>query len=263
MVRIRNNKADDWQADRGFTAWIYLPWEVDVFATAVYSRDHTTGGASVTAEISVLLLEDNRPTLERFRRAIEAAPEIVRCDACETVLQARTSLDATEPKLIITDLRLPDGSGLDFIRYARRKCPEVEVMVISALGDERTVVSAIEAGATGYLLKDAQSIDIVSALRQLLGGGSPISSSVARHILTNFRHTHVGGRQHARRLLTERELEVLSCIARGYTYREAAEILAISPNTLPTHIKNIYRKLEVNSRGEAVYEAVQRGLLDL
>lgn len=217
----------------------------------------------MTAELSVLLLEDNRPTLERLRRALEAEPEFAHCTTCETIAEARAAIEVICPQLIITDLRLPDGHGLDFIRHARNKCPDTEVMVISALGDERTVVSAIEAGATGYLLKDAHPIDIVAAVREMLDGGSPISSSVARHILSNFRNTKIGGREQARPLLTERELEVLACIARGYAYREVATMLAISANTLPTHIKNIYRKLEVNSRGEAVFEAIQRGLLDL
>ena len=210
----------------------------------------------------VLLVEDDFPTMDRFRRAIEQTPELTLIAACQTYAEAVASLDTTRPDILVTDLNLPDGNGLDLISGVRARWEDVETMVISALGDEKTVVAAIEAGATGYLLKDAEPINIIGAIFQLLNGGSPISTSIARHILKRMRGDAASA-QGAKPHLTEREMEVLNLIAMGYTYRDIAKKAGMSENTVPTHIKSIYRKLEVSSRGEAVFEAIQRGLIDL
>lgn len=211
----------------------------------------------------IILVEDDLPTMERFERAIAQSPDLNLLAACPTFSSAKNALDEAKPDVLVTDLNLPDGHGLDLIRSVRSTWDDVEVMVISVLGDEKTVVSSIEAGASGYLLKDAEPIDIASAIQQLVGGGSPISASIARHILKKVRGPQVGKDDEDKPHLTERELEVLGLIAMGYTYRDIAKRAGMSENTVPTHIKSIYRKLEVSSRGEAVFEAVQRGLINL
>lgn len=225
--------------------------------------------------IKVLVVEDDKPTLARFQKSIEACSTLDLVGACQTLTQARTFLGQTAPDVLITDLNLPDGNGIDLIRETRKTSSETEILVISVLGDEKTVVSAILAGASGYLLKDAQPIDMEETISQLVNGGSPISTTIARYLLEQLHRPELpeewpearkDGRQddhpHKPRL-TEREREVLNYIAMGYSYREIAKLTDMSQNTVPTHIKNIYRKLEVNSRGEAVYEALQRGLIDL
>ncbi len=161
----------------------------------------------------------------------------------------------------MTDLRLPDGHGSDLIRMARRDRPDAEIMVISVLGDEQSVVGAITAGATGFLLKDSRQMDLVKAIRELLNGQSPISTSVARFIIQIVQKDETEEAEES--ILTKRELDILWGIAKGYTYNDVAERLEISSNTVPSHIKNIYRKLEVNSRSEAVFEAIQRGWINI
>ena len=147
-------------------------------------------------------------------------------------------------------------------------------MVISVLADDRTVIEAIEAGATGYLLKDSDPIDIVAAIGDLLAGRSPISSKIARTIVRRLgsRETPPGAVSSGvaagvsaadAQLLTPREMDILWGIAKGFTYGELAERLQISKQTVPVHIRNIYRKLEANNRSEAVYEASRRGLIKL
>ena len=180
---------------------------------------------------------------------------------CSTFAAGAEAIGGTPARVLITDLQLPDGHGFDLIRLARKQQPDMEVMVISVLGDEQSVVTAISAGASGFLLKDARALDIVRSVRDLVAGRSPISTAVARYIIRVVQEVEPA--ESPEGLLTEREMDILWGIAKGFTYKDVAKRLEISSNTVPTHIKNIYRKLEVNSRSEAVFEAVQRGLIKI
>lgn len=180
---------------------------------------------------------------------------------CATFEVGRDLIANLSARVLITDLKLPGGHGLDLIRQARAVRPDMEVMVISVLGDERSVVSAIAAGASGFLLKDSRALDIARSVRQLVAGGSPISTSVARYIINVVQQSPQPDVPPPR--LSDREMDILWGIAKGFTYKDVAERLGISSNTVPTYIKSIYRKLEVNSRSEAVFEAIQRGLINI
>ena len=210
----------------------------------------------------VLLLEDDPATRERLAGIVRASPALSLAAAFGDLKSALAWLASHEPPhVLLVDLQLPDGSGIDLIRAARRIAPEAEAMVISVFGDEAHVVAAIEAGATGYLLKDASGEEIGMAITRLLAGESPISSAIARHLLRRFRAVPSAPAPSAASPLAPREGEVLALIAKGLSYQRIAETLTMSPNTVTSHIKQIYRKLAVNSRGEAVFEAQQLGLL--
>jgi DNA-binding NarL/FixJ family response regulator len=218
-------------------------------------------------EITILLVEDDPPTLWRLQDALVKAGFDVA--AAATLGEARTSLAGRTPRVLLTDLQLPDGHGIELIRETRARHPATEIMVISALGDEETVVTAITAGATGYILKDAFPADIAATVRDLVAGHSPISASIARFIV---RRTQAQTQTHAEpppgpelntAKLTPREIDILWGIAKGFSYAEIADHLGMSRQTVPGHIKSIYRKLEVHTRGEAVFEAVQQGLIKL
>ncbi len=225
-----------------------------------------TASAEGTAaqEITILLVEDDPPTLWRLQDALDKAGFDVA--AAATLGEARASLDGRVPRVLLTDLQLPDGHGIELIREVRQKHPATEIMVISALGDEETVVTAITVGATGYILKDAFPSDIAATVRDLVAGHSPISASIARFIV---RRTQAAGSQPPSgpelntAKLTPREIDILWGIAKGFSYAEIADHLGMSKQTVPGHIKSIYRKLEVHTRGEAVFEAVQQGLIKL
>jgi DNA-binding NarL/FixJ family response regulator len=214
-------------------------------------------------EITILLVEDDPPTLWRLQDALVKAGFDVA--AAATLGEARASLAARVPRVLLTDLQLPDGHGVDLIREMRQRHPDTEIMVISALGDEETVISAITVGATGYILKDAFPSDIAATVRDLVAGHSPISASIARFIV---RRTQTSvepprGPEIDTARLTPREIDILWGIAKGFSYAEIATNLGMSRQTVPGHIKSIYRKLEVHTRGEAVFEAVQQGLIKL
>nr|WP_246159047.1 response regulator transcription factor [Reyranella soli] len=218
----------------------------------------------------ILLLEDDDPVRDRLARIIDGWPGGRLVASCATLGEAIRQITDETIDLLITDLNLPDGHGVQAIRLLRERQPEAQAMVISVLADDRTVIDAIEAGATGYLLKDSDPIDIVAAIGDLLAGHSPISSKIARTIVRRL-----GGREPPSgatapppaaadaQLLTPREMDILWGIAKGFTYGELAERLQISKQTVPVHIRNIYRKLQANNRSEAVYEASRRGLIKL
>ncbi len=212
-------------------------------------------------EVDIILVEDDPVMLQSLQTSIGSEGDFTVRAACANYAEGSKAIDTIPADVLITDLKLPDGHGFDLIRQARKTRSEMEIMVISVLGDEQSVVTAIASGASGFLLKDSRPLDIVQSVKQLVAGKSPISTSVARFIIQIVQGTEKDNQSDE--LLTKREMDILWGIAKGFTYKDVAEKLGISSNTVPTHIKNIYRKLEVNSRGEAVFEAIQRGLINI
>jgi DNA-binding NarL/FixJ family response regulator len=213
---------------------------------------------------TVLLVEDDTATRIRLARAIERAPDLELVAAVASCREARERLAAAAPDVLLVDLGLPDGSGIDLIRELKQRARPTEAMVITVFGDEKHVIAAIEAGATGYVLKDGTDRYIADAIRELLQGGSPISPAIARHLLQRFRAPappSAAGPGAEAPGLTEREHEVLALLVKGFTFQEIGELLGISAHTVTTHVKHLYGKLEVRSRAEAVYEALQLGIV--
>lgn len=218
-------------------------------------------------EYRVLLVEDDFGTLQRMADIVSSQPELLLVGKAETYTEASEWLDNNDLDVLLTDLGLPDGNGKQLIEQTREQHSEAEIMVISRFGDENSVVEAIKAGASGYLLKDESEEHIINAISQLLQGGSPISPAIARYILDYFQHGEVASSNdtepNTEALLTPKEKLVLQYISRGYSNKEIASSLEISPHTVASHIKHIYRKLEVNSRNEAVFEGWRMGELSM
>jgi DNA-binding NarL/FixJ family response regulator len=191
--------------------------------------------------------------------------------SAQTVAQAMAMAQTNAAQVYLVDLGLPDGDGREFIRWVTDNQPGASAMVVTVFGDDERIVSSFAAGAVGYLLKDASADEIVQHIADLVGGGSPISPSVARRMLQHFRTPPVPpapsasppapGPDAAGQALSPREHEVLSLIEKGLTYEEIAQLLGLTWHTVTGYLRRVYRKLEVNSRGEAVFEARQRGLL--
>jgi len=215
-------------------------------------------------KVSVLVVEDDAPTRWRIVDALAQTGEFSVSEAAN-LGEARAALASAVPRVLLTDLQLPDGHGSDLIRAMRVRHPDMEIMVISILGDEQSVISAITVGANGYLLKDAFPADIADTVRDLVRGHSPISASIARFIVrrTQGQNDKSPPDPLTTVKLTAREIDILWGIAKGFSYADIAAHLGISRQTVPGYIKSIYRKLEVNTRGEAVFEAVQQGLIRL
>jgi len=212
----------------------------------------------------VMIVEDDPEMLERFSEAISRDPRMSLVEKVRTGRDAIASFARVRPDVLLVDLGLPDVHGTQVISHAARTRPDCDILVITMFGDERNVLASIEAGATGYVLKDCTDRDLVASLVELRAGGAPMSPGIARMVLERMRAGPADAapaEAAAQAALTARERDVLSLLARGYTYAEIAARLGISLNTVTSHIKNSYRKLAVHSGAAAVTRAAELGLL--
>jgi DNA-binding NarL/FixJ family response regulator len=208
----------------------------------------------------ILIVEDDPVFRERFADIVRSRPDFALVAAVGSCADALAALRRPRLDVLLCDLGLPDGDGADVVREARRLHPGLDAMVVTVFGDDAHVMRSLEAGATGYLLKDSLPEDFVATIALLRGGGSPIHPTIARRLLERF--SSVSRKPVATGVtLSEREREVLQLVSKGYRVPEIAGLLAISHHTVSSHIKNIYSKLEVSSRGEAVYEASRLRLI--
>ena len=210
----------------------------------------------------IAILEDDPNVVLHFRDIIASAPDLVLGGVADCLADAG-ALCADRPDLLLSDIGLPDGSGLTFIPVIKAALPGCRVLVITAFGDRDTVVAALNAGADGYLLKDSGASVILDGVRATLDGGAPISAPAAVYLLERLRGGGPSVAVPDAERLTPREIELLELFSRGHSYKLASRDLGISPLSVGNHVKSIYRKLQVHSRGEAVYEAVRRRQLNL
>ena len=217
--------------------------------------------------IRTIIVEDIDDTRRRLFDDLSKDPRVSCTGQARNVAEGMALIDAQVIDVALIDLGLPDGSGLQLIRHLSEMQPDADAMVISVFGEEETVIRAIEAGATGYLIKGSLELHLVDSIVQLREGGSPISPLIARRLLKRFAPPDILSTAPATVVkeegdkLTDRELDVLRLVAQGFVVLEIAERLHISPHTVSTHVKRTYRKLQVRSRGQAVSEAMKRGLL--
>jgi DNA-binding NarL/FixJ family response regulator len=223
----------------------------------------SSAAAAPPTPVTVALVEDDPGTRSRFEAVIHAAPHLELAHSAAWARDILAWLADHPVDVLLVDLGLPDGSGIDVIRECTRLQPACEVMVITMFGDEAHMMKAFGAGAKGYLLKDGTGEDLAAHIMNLRNGGSPMSPIIARKLLRKLgpepappvRDTPTG------QPLSPKETEVLALVARGFSYGETAELLGVSVHTVHSHVRNIYGKLSVRSKTEAVYEARQLGLL--
>jgi len=209
----------------------------------------------------VLIVEDDAVFRAELRRVIARAEDLQligeAADLASGVLQL-----AERPDVLLVDLGLPDGSGVELIREAAHRLPMLEIMVITVFGDEASVLESIGAGATGYLLKDVPAADIIEHVRQLRAGGSPISPVIARQLLNRLpRHELRAPPPGEQVSLSDQETRVLGYAATGLSYEEIAAVMRISRHSVQTYVKRAYRKLHVHTKVEALAEARRLRLL--
>ncbi len=227
----------------------------------------------------VLIVEDDPLMRAFFAASVERSTQLELVTGVATVAEAKAVFDDVTQGIdvLLTDLGLPDGSGLEVIRYARQCSPACEALVISMFGDEDNVLASIEAGALGYIHKDAAPDDIAKTILEMKDGASPISPMIARRVLSKYRSMQLTMPQTPvavvpaaiknatfvaeKGILSPREQEVLELVARGFAYSEIAAMKGLSVHTIQTHIKSMYAKLEVHSKLGAIMAATRIGLL--
>jgi len=224
--------------------------------------------------IRLAIIEDDAGYLDILLSNLAQETTLYVLHTAATVAEGLAMLQGPACDVLLVDLGLPDGSGLAVVRDVHKHWPQCHVIVSTVFGDEAHVIQSIEAGAIGYLLKDEPPQKMVSEIRTIMAGGSPISPMIARKILTRLQQPERAAPPAAplagtppvpaaapAEALSQREAEVLDFITRGYTADEIGRLMNVSRNTVLTFIRRIYRKLEVKSKAEAIFEARQLGIL--
>lgn len=208
---------------------------------------------------TALLLEDHEITRQWLSEMITEAFGDIDVVCASTLEAGRLALKENHFNLALIDISLPDGNGIDLIREITRHSPETYCVVATIYDDDDHLFSALQAGAQGYLVKEQAKEQLLARLKGILNGDPPLSPAIARRVLRHFR-----ARQEASPSvsLSERETEVLTLIAKGYSRGEIADLLGITKNTAAAYIKNTYQKLNVSTRAEAALQAVRLGLVD-
>ncbi len=235
----------------------------------------STAPAPILTMTRILIVDDDLQLQQRLECIAERVYGRGACTMVGTLAQARAMLERQDFGLVLLDVGLPDGSGISLVPWIREHAPQADVVIVSSLGDDAIVLQAIRAGAVGYLLKNGEDMELELSLGSMQRGGAPIDPVIARRILLQINAATAAapaqragaaavaaaGAKEQKEKLTERELEVLRLVAQGLGNREISESLEVSINTIEFHAKNIFRKLEVRTRGGAVHSATQQGWL--
>ena len=196
----------------------------------------------------VLIVEDDQEIRNSFTLIVNSSQKFTVVNAYGSCEAAIEGLHRDKPEIILMDIELPGMNGIQGTKIIKDKSPHIDIVMVTVYEDSDLVFEALKAGASGYITKSANYLELLSALEEIMRGGAPMSSRIARMVIDNF---HVNPNSP----LTKRETEILQLISEGKTYTQISEELFISKETAKTHIKNIYSKLQVNSKSEAIAKA--------
>jgi DNA-binding NarL/FixJ family response regulator len=209
-----------------------------------------TATVAAKARNRVAIVEDRREIRENWKRLLETFPDFECVCTCASAEDALRLLPAARPDVVLMDIFLPRMTGIECTARLKALLPKTQILILTVVDDDELIFLALEAGADGYLLKHTRPSDLRTALLDVLGGGVPMTSEIARRVVESFRK-----RAHVRdefSSLTTREEEVLMLLAAGYSNKEIADRLELSIDTIKSHLKHIYDKMHVRSRTEAV-----------
>lgn len=206
--------------------------------------------------INVSIVEDNeqlRLTLARVLNRADGVKCISHYGSAEAALEG---IPKDKPDVVLMDINLPGINGVECVRQLKQILPKTQMMMLTVYEDTENIFNALTAGAAGYLLKRTKTTELLAAINEVHRGGSPMTTHIARKVIQSFQRT--GPSQQPAENLSQREQEVLDCLAQGLIYKEIAEKLGISYETVHTYIRRIYEKLQVRTRTEAVAKFLKR-----
>ncbi len=209
--------------------------------------------------IKVIIIEDQRDVREGLAVLINGSPGFRCLAAFRTMEDALRSIGSQLPDVVLTDIGLPGMSGVEGTRILKERFPDLPIVALTIYDDDEGVFDALCAGASGYLLKNTPPAKLLESLKEVASGGAPMSPEVARRVVKLFREFRPPERASHR--LTPQETELLKLIIEGHSYKTAASRLEISISTVSFHLQNIYNKLQVHSKTEAVAKALQNKLV--
>jgi DNA-binding NarL/FixJ family response regulator len=204
--------------------------------------------------ITVSIVEDDVDIRDSLAVLIDGTPGFACINTYGSCEAAIDGIDVDPPDVVLMDIGLPGMSGIDGIRLIKEKASDIDIVVLTIHAESNHVFEALCAGACGYLLKDTPPAKLLEAIKETQEGGAPMSTKIARLVISSFRtHPHSS--------LTQRETEVLTELCKGKSYKMIADVLFISEETVRRHLKNIYKKLQVGSKSEAVAKALKEKLV--
>jgi DNA-binding NarL/FixJ family response regulator len=203
-------------------------------------------------DITVAIIEDQRETREMLSALIGGSNGYYCAAAFENAEEAINKIPEILPDVVLVDINLPQQSGIECIIQLKDLCPGTQFIICSSFEDSENIFKALTAGAKGYLSKSTSPVKILEAISDVCQGGSPMSSEIARKVVDYFHQKAKDGKNVDLEKLTKREREILDYLSKGYRYKKIAEILFVSAETVRKHIHNIYQKLQVSSRAEAL-----------
>lgn len=205
--------------------------------------------------IRVGIVEDEKEIRDYFVALINGCPGFECVCSFENAESAMEKLPGFHPDVVLMDIHLGGKTGIECIASLKPRCPETHFLICTSYEDTDSVFKALSVGATGYLTKATQSSKLLDSITEVYNGGSPMSSHIARKVVSSFEKSQ---EQKEAEVLSEREKEVLQMLSKGMRYKEIADKMFLSTETIRTHIRNIYRKLQVNSRTDAINKAFYR-----
>jgi DNA-binding NarL/FixJ family response regulator len=204
---------------------------------------------------TVAIVEDNAAVSNSLKKVLADSGEYECVCICPNAEDALKLVPKNEPDVVIMDIELPEMSGIECTARLKRQLPETQILILTVYKNSDSIFKALEAGASGYLLKRSTPDEILSALREVKEGGAPMSGEIARKVVQYFRKPVAPNPEI--QSLTKREEEILSLLAEGYTSKEIGDKLTISYDTVCSHLRHIYDKLHVRSRTQAVIKYLQ------
>ncbi len=208
--------------------------------------------AKDAVSIGVAIVEDDVPAREIIAGWIRSAEGFKLVGEYDDAESAIADLPQRKPSVVLFDINLPGMNGIECVRKLKPRLPDTQFLMVTVYEDANHIFDALAVGASGYLLKQTRRSELLDALRDVHAGGSPMSSQIARKVVQSFRRNETSKVDNEAAELSQREREVLELLARGYLYKEIAEQLKISVQTVNTYIRRIYEKMHVRSRAQAV-----------
>jgi len=200
--------------------------------------------------ISVSIVEDDPQVRSSLAKLIDGAPGFRCVSRHGSAEEALVEIPKVKPEVVLMDINLPGINGVECVRKLKPQLPKAQIIMLTVYQNTEHIFNALTAGATGYMLKQTPPAELLAAIKEVHGGGSPMSSHIARKIVQSFQHSAAATAE--AESLSPREAEVLDLLAKGFLYKEIAEQMKVSYATVHTHIRHIYEKLHVRSRTEAV-----------
>lgn len=215
--------------------------------------------SDIQSLIKIIIIEDNRYMREGWSTILDYEKDFVVLGTFESCEEAFESSDISKTDIVLMDIELPGMSGIEGVKYLQKEQPEIDIIMATVFDDDQHVFDALCAGAVGYLMKKVSPEELKQAIRDAREGGSPMTPNIARKVIKTFHQPAPGDDEDQ---LNERELEILEQLAKGKSYAAIGKSVFLSVDGVRYHIRNIYRKLQVHSRSEAVTKGIARRLIN-